>query len=240
VKEEPLTGGNLNPVVRRGDTVRRPAGPWTRAVHALLDHLEARGFDGAPRALGIDAQGREILSFVEGDTGDANWSDESLVEAMRLIRRFHDACRGFRPPDDAAWQTMVGAPHEGAIVCHNDLAPYNAIYRDGLPVAFVDWELASPGPPLWDVAYAAWRFVPFYPDVETDRPRRLRLLADAYGLSADERAELVPTIERRIRCSYETLAAWSAAGRAGWTEMARDPSHAEGMLRSLALVTTLS
>src|SRR5262249_49783642 len=42
------------------DTVRRPAGPWTPAVHALLTHLHAAGFHGAPRPLGIDEHGREI------------------------------------------------------------------------------------------------------------------------------------------------------------------------------------
>jgi hypothetical protein len=53
-------------VVRVGDTVRRPAGPWTPAVHALLDHLHQVGFEGAPRALGVDERGREILTFVPG------------------------------------------------------------------------------------------------------------------------------------------------------------------------------
>jgi hypothetical protein len=65
--EIPLKGGNMNTgVVRIGDTVRRPAGPWTPAVHALLDHLHGVGFPGAPRPLGLDEHGREILTFVPG------------------------------------------------------------------------------------------------------------------------------------------------------------------------------
>jgi hypothetical protein len=57
--ETPLGGGNMSSgVVRVGDTVRRPAGPWTPAVHALLAHLHAVGFHGAPAPLGIDQQGR--------------------------------------------------------------------------------------------------------------------------------------------------------------------------------------
>jgi hypothetical protein len=60
--EQPLTGGNVSVgVVRVGDTVRRPSGPWTPAVHALLRYLGSAGFDGAPEPLGIDAQGREVL-----------------------------------------------------------------------------------------------------------------------------------------------------------------------------------
>ena len=63
-----LHGGNTNTVVRVGDTVRRTAGAWTPTVHALLRHLEATGFDAAPRALGLDAQRREMLTFIEGTT----------------------------------------------------------------------------------------------------------------------------------------------------------------------------
>ena len=58
--ETVLAGGDLNLVVRVGDSVRRPLGSWSSAVHALLRHFELVGFDGAPRFLGIDDQGREI------------------------------------------------------------------------------------------------------------------------------------------------------------------------------------
>src|SRR5690349_21983802 len=65
--EEVLSGGNVSAgVVRIGDTVRRPTGSWTRAVHSFLRHLENEGFDGCPRVLGIDEQGREILEFIPG------------------------------------------------------------------------------------------------------------------------------------------------------------------------------
>ena len=69
VQEIPLLGGNTSTVVRVGDTVRRNAGPWTPAVHALLRHLERVGFNGSPRALGMDERGREVISFVEGECG---------------------------------------------------------------------------------------------------------------------------------------------------------------------------
>ena len=36
--------GCVNPVVRIGDTVRRPVHRWTPAVHSLLRYLEAVGF----------------------------------------------------------------------------------------------------------------------------------------------------------------------------------------------------
>lgn len=247
MREEVLAGGNLSPVVRVGNTVRRGAGPWTPAVHHLLNHLEAHDFDGAPRVLGFDEQGREMLSFIEGATdssGDPSWvwSQPALVEAGQLIRRYHDLCRSFQPPADAHWQVMVGAPVEGEIICHNDLAPYNAIFQDGVPIAFLDWDLAAPGPALWDLAYAAWRFVPLYndptargwPSELSERATRLRLFCDAYQLAADERRRLVKMIEGRITCAFGTLRAWGQAGKPGWSELWQAKSHADGMLRDLA------
>jgi len=249
VREEALTGGNLNPVVRVGETVRRSTGTWTPAVHQLLEHLEAQGFDGAPRVLGFDEQGREVLAYIDGATDDSGdpdwvWSARALVEVAHLIRRYHDLCRTFEPPVDAQWQVMVGAPRGGEIICHNDLAPFNAVFRDGAPVAFLDWDLAAPGPPLWDIAYAAWRFVPLYSDPTergwtagvAERASRLRSLSDTYGLSEGERAQLVETVERRIRCSFDTLKAWGEEGKPGWSEMWQERTHGEGMLRDLAYI----
>ena len=84
-------------ICRLGDTVRRPSGPWTPAVHALLRYLESVGFDGAPRVWGIDDEGREVLRFVTGQDGRRvphPWA--SLRAVGELIRRFHDAVEGVR------------------------------------------------------------------------------------------------------------------------------------------------
>src|SRR5436309_15761170 len=86
-----LHGGNTNTVVRVGDTVRRTAGAWTPTVHALLRHLEATGFDAAPRALGLDAQRREMLTFMEGTTvtyqmPSFDWAHASLAAVGRVLR----------------------------------------------------------------------------------------------------------------------------------------------------------
>ncbi|MFD2077738.1 phosphotransferase [Actinopolymorpha cephalotaxi] len=199
--------------------------------------------------IGLDEQGREVLTFIHGSTdssGDPDWvwSERALVEAGRLIRRYHDLCRSFRPPVDAEWQLMVGAPAEGEVICHNDLAPFNTVYDGGVPVAFLDWDLAAPGPPVWDVAYAAWRFVPFYGDSAgrgwptdvTHRATRLRLLCDAYELTPDERARLPELIERRIRCALDTLESWGRAGKPGWARMWQERTHRDGMLGDLAYV----
>ncbi|HEY3870232.1 MAG TPA: hypothetical protein VGM10_17840 [Actinocrinis sp.] len=66
--EIPLLGGDVTEgIVRVGQTVRRPPGESAPLVRALLTHLEAVGFEGAPRFLGIDAAGRDVLTFIDFD-----------------------------------------------------------------------------------------------------------------------------------------------------------------------------
>lgn len=227
-----LPGGNVTPVARVGQTVRRAAGPWTPAVQALLHHLEARGFSGAPRALGYDAHGREMLLFIEGDVGHfplppALWSDETLCAVARLIRAYHDATSGFVPPPAAAWQLVYPDATRHEVICHNDLAPYNTVYVEASPVAFIDFDMAGPGPRAWDLAYAAYRFVPLehydsgdlqrlgLTDLDT-QSRRLRRFCDSYGIPPrDVLALIIPRIEQM--CA--TITASAAAGNLAFQRM---------------------
>jgi len=98
----PLTGGTANRglVVRSGQTVRRPQRPNSDAIHALLGHLEEAGFDGAPRFLGTDVRGREVLSYISGEAVTPPypaWSltDAALRSVAELLRRYHEAVAGF-------------------------------------------------------------------------------------------------------------------------------------------------
>lgn len=216
----------LTEVERVGDTIRRSTGPWTPAVHALLAHLEAVGFDASPRVLGIDERGREILAFADGET--ATWSDEELVGVGRLVRRYHDAAQSFTPPPDAHWQVLHGTPSAHEVLCHNDLSPWNTVYRGGAPVMLIDWDLAAPAPRLWDVAWAIYRYVPLFDDDSCRRlgipvrPRgpRARIFCDAYGL--EERERLFETVCARIDALVASARAWGEAGRPGWSEVWRD------------------
>ncbi|MGN9841940.1 phosphotransferase enzyme family protein [Nonomuraea sp. H19] len=223
--EQVLTGGGVNHVVRVGDTVRRPVGPWTPAVHALLGHLAARGFTGAPRSHGIDGEGREILDFVPGDVPGyplPEWVllDATLVTVARLLRDFHDATADFPKNPDMDWYFPPQSPPE--VICHGDVAPYNTVFRDGLPVAFIDFDTAHPGPRVWDVAYAAYRFVPLsdpgltatYPVAE--QARRLRLFADAYGLDDAARRALTGTAQARLDHLVAHMHEQAAAGHEGF------------------------
>ncbi|MDQ1617918.1 MAG: hypothetical protein QOE19_487, partial [Actinomycetota bacterium] len=78
--EQALTGGNVTTgLVRIGDTVRRPAGSWTPAIHALLVHLHDAGFPHAPRSFGLDDEGRHVVEFIPGDAGKRR--DPSMAAA---------------------------------------------------------------------------------------------------------------------------------------------------------------
>lgn len=221
--EEPLHGGNASTgVVRVGDTVRRPAGPHTPAVHALLTYLHEVGFEGAPRPLGIDEQGREVLSFIPGTVPwprfDLLDAPRCLARAARLIREFHDAVTGFVPPPGARWQVLIRAEGTNDIIAHHDLAPWNLV--TGPRWAFIDWDCAAPGTRLWDAAYAAHGFVPLSADPTWQRPdpgARLRIFADAYGLDEAQRRALVPMLARRAGAMHDFLARQARIGAQPWT-----------------------
>jgi aminoglycoside phosphotransferase (APT) family kinase protein len=194
-------------------------------VHALLGHLQAAGFDGAPRPLGIDDHGREVLTYVPGAVAwPANFhrldSDDNLRRVARLIRDFHDAVAGFQPPPDAQWQTLI--PAEGTdIIAHHDLAPWNLIVGER-QWAFIDWDSAAPGSRLWDLAYALHGFVPLSADPgyqRVDADRRLRLVADEYGLTQEQRQLLVPMLTRRARAMHDFLARQAAGGTEPWARL---------------------
>ncbi len=159
--ELPLDGGADSKVARVGQAVRREGRSWSPAVLDLLQHVEHEGFTGAPRTLGFDDQGREVLTYIEGEVGqsagfipdqggrfdgrlpDYVWRDDVLVQLGALIRAYHDAAATF-PWAGREWRLAARQPVE--TVCHNDLTPWNTVCRAGLAVAFIDWDTAAPGP----------------------------------------------------------------------------------------------
>ncbi len=213
--EIPLSGGDINLVVRVGDTVRRP--PEPPGVRALLQWYERVGFEGAPRFLGFDDRGREILSFVDGEPAFAPVpsADSVVVEVGRLLRRAHDAQGGFVPPDDAGWHRHPVDGESGEVIGHCDLFWTNVIFRDGLPVALIDWEIARPTSRSLEVALAATYWAPVRIDRQSAewglpldrRGERLRLLCDAYGLTTAQRAVVLDELiaHRRGRLEQRTL-----------------------------------
>lgn len=235
-REVPLLGGNVGVgVVRVGDTVRRSATPSTASVDALLRHFETLGVEGVPRAMGADEQGRQILTFVEGDV-NAEPSDLDLTrlgEVGALIRRLHDAASTFVAPRDAVWSVVI-APDRDELICHHDLAPWNLV-RTATSLTFIDWDGAGPGSRLWDLAYAAHGFVPLSPAAalnDEEAAARLATLVAGYGLSASEATRLVEMLAPRITSMYELLRRGHDAGEEPWARLWRE-GHGETWLADL-------
>ena len=196
-----LTGGGRSVVHRLGDVVIRDSGPWTPAVHALLRHLEEAGFAAAPRLVGtgLDTGGRETLTFIEGEfTQPGPWSLDGAAALGRLLRGLHRATRSFRPPPGAVWFDWHGRDLGGPdrVIGHCDVAPWNIVARDGLPVALIDWETAGPVDPLVELAQLAWLNAKLHDDIvagieqlppAAERARQLAAIVDGYGLTARQR-----------------------------------------------------
>jgi Ser/Thr protein kinase RdoA (MazF antagonist) len=201
-------------VVRVGSTVRRPAGPWTDAVDALLAHVHAVGATGAPRPLGRDDRGRQVLEFVEGEARGPR--EEELADVGRLLRDLHEATASFVPPDGARWQQVI-APDRVELVAHNDTGAWNLVRRPTGEWALVDWDLAGPGSRLWDLALTAQSAVPLVRGRPTaDAGRGLRVLVDGYGLDEADRHALPGLLTRRVEAMVGLLRAGAASGTAPW------------------------
>ncbi|MGC5771634.1 phosphotransferase [Paenibacillus pabuli] len=253
-REEALTGGNVNQVVKVGNTVRRSTKP-NPYVNELLLHLEKLGYGHAPRYLGVDEQGREMLSYLEGNVPGNDypeievnmWSDEALIAVAKLLRSYHEATVGFAASSPSRYPYPETFRHE--VVCHNDFALYNIVYRDGFPSGIIDFDMAGPGPRIWDIVYSMYTAVPlagFSPgnderkvvpynkeDHASERKRRIALFFNAYGMNVP--ADLKEWVISRIRFMCTTLMERASLGETAFIKMIEEGhlAHYENEVRFL-------
>lgn len=226
-------------VVRIGDTVRRPQQEASERVADYLRHLEAVGFDGAPRYLGVDAQARDVLTYLDGDVPGSPveaWAaaDDVLPGVARLVRRLHDASEGYEPahrPAPPGRPAPVFPAGEPRIFAQRDVTPQNTVFRAGAAWGLIDFDLCDWTTRSLDVANTATHWVPMVDPV--DRPpayadidvaRRVRLLLDGYGRDAVTASRFLHACELRFANSYAVMR-WAAENLGGgWQRM-----WAEGM-----------
>jgi thiamine kinase-like enzyme len=250
-KEEKLTGGNVSAVYRLEDTVRRELKPESQKIHKLLKHLKTKGFSHAPAFLGIDEKGREILSYIEGEAGnyplkEYMWADEALKEIANMLRLYHDAVSDF--PLDESWQPIDNTPEPYEVLCHNDFAIYNIIFNHKKPVGIIDFDVAGPGPRLYDIAYTLYTCVPlsrhyhseageevsYQSDKDAERiKRRVQLFFEAYGMDFEE--DIVGMVLLRLEGICKTIKRKAEEGDAAFQKML-DEGHVEHYEKDIAFV----
>lgn len=232
--EESLAGGNMNPALAKvGNNVHRTSGPWTPAVHKLLDHLADAAYP-APRVVGMDEFGREVLTFVPGhcvepDHMDLIDTDEAMRRVGALIADYHVAQRSFVAPQDAQWREEGRDPSGSTeIIAHNDLAPWNLIVHDD-EWTFIDWDLAAPGRKMWDLAWALHSFVGLWPDSTLTNEQiasRIAAFCDGAHVHSDEIPDLLDVVIARTSDHAAMLRRRAAAGEEVFIRLVSD-GHAE-------------
>jgi phosphotransferase family enzyme len=227
-QEEELAGGNMGGAVRVGVSVRRRAGVWSPTIQRLLRHLRQHGLDWVPEPLGRDQDGRDSVSYLAGEVPQYplpawSWSEDILTDAAWHLAQLHAAGADF-DITDASWQIPAHEPVE--VICHNDFAPYNMVFAQGRLTGVIDWDTASPGPRVWDLAYLAYRLVPLTdpangdgPDIDMGRrTRRLRLLCDTYSRCHGHEvgpAAVLPVAVQRLHDLAHFTQARADAGQEG-------------------------
>ena len=215
---------NAGRVVRDGETVRRPLPVNASTLHAFLAHLRSTSGVEVPRLIRTEEE-TEVVQFVPGDVGVApypTWvsTHDALVTVAAILRRFHDASIGWRPPADASWSTAFADPAGGPVVCHNDVCIENVVFREGSAAALIDFDFAAPGRRVWDVAMTARYWVPMTdPSLPAAADRnvgdpigRLRTFVDGYGLDKADRRVFVDVLLQAEEVSRSFVAEQATRG----------------------------
>ena len=237
-EEVPLLGGDVTEgVVRVGDTVRRPLGPHSLLVHGVLRHLEASGFTGAPRLLGVDERGREILTFVEGEVAGRPWPSwvadpDRAASVAVLLRSLDDAMIPWgipvqpRTPAVPLPDLPTTPGPRRYFVGHRDVTPENVVFRDGQAVALIDFDMVRASSRVDEVGNLLLWWAPLMPPEDrqevlrdVDALARARLLVDAYGLGSSERRHVVDVAISSAERSWFTMRERARRDGGGWQRM---------------------
>ncbi|MHC6221226.1 phosphotransferase [Arthrobacter sp. MMS24-S77] len=249
----PLLGGEVTEgLIRVGGTVRRPASDVSPRVRRLLDFLQSAGFQGAPRFLGIDENGRDALSFVPGDTASRPWprwvaDESSAISVARLVRAYDDAVQPLGVPDWARTGSLAdpdGCPSPIAgpatFLAHMDITPENVVFREGAAVALIDFDLVRPATRAEEVAnlllwWGAWMPVTDRDPVmrKVDAASRGAALVDGYGLAPADRAKVVDVARNGADRSWHLMRRNALTKGGGWKRM-WDEGVGEKILRRQA------
>lgn len=211
MENQSLCGGREGKIIKESNKVIRPGNVWTPYVHNFLRFLNEKGFKNIPVPYGQREDGKEIVSYVDGDVFHEGlpenlFTDRVLLESAELLYRFHEFSKAYVKNLTGTEEWMLPARLPIEVMCHGDFAPYNITFADGHVSGIIDFDTTHPGPRLWDVSYAVYRWVPFMapsnPESReslTGQLRRMKLFSDRYGLTGNEKARLPGMMIERLQ-----------------------------------------
>lgn len=214
---ETLDGGREGKIKRNGDKVIRPANEWSAEVHKFLTYLISERFFSVPKPYGFTEKNEEMLSYVPGTAynyplPEIFLDDEMIILSAKLLKKYHETGRKYveKLSGNEKWMLPKVEPVE--VMCHGDFAPYNVTLVDGKPTGIIDFDTLHPGPALWDIAYAVYRWVPFtspensdhYDDIN-EQIRKARVFIDAYGATSQQRENLPGMMVKRLKALTEYM-----------------------------------
>ncbi|MBR3772528.1 MAG: aminoglycoside phosphotransferase family protein [Clostridium sp.] len=246
-KGQYLDGGREGKIYKQGAYVYRPANPWTKNIHEFLNYLRKSGMINIPVPYGINEEYKEILSFVPGTAYNYPLpmelrTDEVLKEAARLLKNYHrlGKCYLKKLTGKEVWMLPPIAPME--VMCHGDFAPYNVTIVDGKPAGIIDFDTLHPGPVLWDVAYAVYRWVPFtstsnpdYYDEIEEQVRKAKVFLDAYEATLQERKALPDMMVKRLESLVSYMTGQAKEGNEDFEKNLKE-GHGELYMQDIAYI----
>ena len=235
--------GNMSKVIYKDNIVYRDLKPQSKTIHKLLKHLEEKNINFVPKFLGIYEETQEMLSYVNGNTiedypnvCDLDKKIEIVREAAVLLKKFHDATEDYVADSGDIWFLRYNGNLKKEVICHNDFAPYNITFEENKPVGIIDFDTACPAPRIWDVAYAAYRFVPLsyriydknkneyrIYDKNIDKDERKILLYEflnEYGMS--DIREVIKTVLLRLQSLVDLFDEECQKGNMAFVKMKRE------------------
>lgn len=236
--EQYLDGGREGKIRKQDNRVYRPANPWTKEVHSFLKYLTKTGMKNIPYPYEITETGEEVLSYVGGTAYNYPLpmilrTDEAIQEAARLLKHYHELGASYITSLTGKEEWMLPPVEPIEVMCHGDYAPYNVTIIDGKPAGIIDFDTLHPGPVLWDVAYAVYRWVPFtsrenpdhYDEIE-EQVRKAKVFMDAYGASLQERQALPDMMVTRLESLLAYMQGQAQAGNEDFEKNLED-GHAK-------------
>lgn len=205
-----LKGGRENKIYKKDNCIYRPAEEWTKNIHSFLKYLHSVGFNKVPFPFGINDKGIEILSYVDGTVyndllPEEVKSDEALMSVARILKEFHDYGSEYvkMMNNTEKWMFCKREPVE--TMCHGDFAPYNIAIDGREVIGIIDFDTLHPGPRMWDIAYALYRWIPLMAPsniesfgTEEDKKRRLKVFLNTYEIISSQEKEVINSVIKRL------------------------------------------